>query len=62
LTAGTTVISAVHISELRTALAQVYTAAGVAQPAYTDPVLTAGVTPVRLVHIAELRTAVIAIE
>jgi hypothetical protein len=40
----------------------VYTAAGIAQPSYMDPVLTIGATVVKLPHITELRSAVIAIE
>ncbi len=54
-------VSAAHISQLRAALAPVYTAAGRAQPTYTDPNLTSG-TFIKAAHIAELRAAVIVIE
>ena len=45
LTAGSTVIKAVHFRELRAALAGAYAAAGQTPPSYTDPNLTATVTP-----------------
>lgn len=62
LTAGTTRIQAVHINELRTALAQVYTARGLAVPTYTtDPTLSAG-TAIKAAHISELRSFIVAIE
>ena len=62
LTAGASIIRAVHISELRTALGAVYTALGMPPPSYTDPTLTSGETVVKVAHIAELRAAVLAIE
>lgn len=49
-----------HITELRSALAGVYTDAGVTVPTYTDALLTG--LKVKTVHIAELRAAVLAIE
>ena len=60
LVAGSTVIRAQHILDLRSALSEVYISAGLTPPVYTDSSL-AGVT-VKMVHIAELRAAVIAIE
>jgi hypothetical protein len=51
-----------HISDLRAALAEVYTAVGMAGPSYTDPTLTIGTAVVKMAHIAELRAAVVAIE
>jgi hypothetical protein len=57
----TTVILAVHITDLRTALSQAYVAARRATPTFTDPSIAAGVT-IRVVHIAELRAAVVALE
>jgi hypothetical protein len=59
---GTTTISAVHVTDLRTALQEAYSAAGMTLPTYADPELTSGVTLARAAHIAELRNAVIAIE
>lgn len=44
-------------SELRTALAQAYNAAGLSIPIYADPILTPGLV-VNVAHIAEIRTAV----
>jgi hypothetical protein len=60
MTAGGIVLAA-HVSELRTALGQAYTAAGQTPPVYTDPGLTAGTT-IRAVHIAELRANVVTLE
>jgi hypothetical protein len=54
-------IRAVHIVELRSALAQAYAAAGRAAPQYTDPGLGAATT-VRAVHVAELRGGVRGLE
>jgi hypothetical protein len=60
LAAAFTVIKAVHIAELRTALSSAYTACGVSPPTYTDTNL-AGVA-VKAVHFNELRNAVVALE
>jgi hypothetical protein len=55
------VIQAAHLTELRSALAEVYAAIHVTSPTYTDPVL--GVTTaIRAVHLNELRAAILAIE
>jgi hypothetical protein len=59
LAAGITPIKAVHISELRAALAPVYTAMGQPAPTYTDATIVVGVTPMRTVHITELRERVL---
>jgi len=48
--------------ELRTALADVYTALARPQPVYTDAVLQPGMTSIRVIHIAELQAAVVAVE
>ena len=53
-------IQAVHITEMRTALGQVYEEAGETQPTYTDPTLAPGV--MKAAHISELRASVAAIE
>ena len=58
---GAASIKAVHITDLRTALDQAYTAAGRPLPTYTDPGLVPGTT-IKVAHIAELRAAIIAIE
>ena len=62
LAAGSTLMQALHISELREALADAYAAAGQAPPNYTDPTLTAMGTPIRASHILDLRAAVQALE
>jgi 6-phosphogluconolactonase (cycloisomerase 2 family) len=55
-------ILAVHVSDLRAALGEVYTEAQRTQPTYTDPTLTPTSTIVKAAHIAELRAALVAIE
>jgi hypothetical protein len=55
-------VLAVHVSDLRAALGEVYTAAQRTHPTYTDPTLTPTSTVVKAAHITELRAAVIAIE
>ena len=57
IVAGETPIRAAHITELRTRIDGLRSAAGLGRFAWTDPVLRAGVTPVRLVHLTELRSA-----
>ena len=57
LTAQSTVIKAVHFTELRGAIDSKRSSRGLAPFAWTDPALTPGSTRVRLVHLAELRTA-----
>ncbi len=54
LSAGTTKMKAVHITELRTAVNLVRAAAGLPPAVLTDPVLTAG-TFIKAAHITELR-------
>ena len=61
LAQGVTPVRAVDVAELRTALAEAYTAAGRTPPTYTDPTLAPGVTVVTATHIAELRAAVLAL-
>jgi Divergent InlB B-repeat domain/Fibronectin type III domain len=56
LVARTTVMKAVHIIELRTAIGAARTRNGLTAFAFTDPTLAAGAT-VKAVHILELRTA-----
>jgi hypothetical protein len=57
LVAGTSVIRAVHITELRTRIDALWTRYGLSPPfGWTDPSLTAGIT-VRAVHLSDLRTA-----
>lgn len=57
------VVKGSHLSELRSALADVYWRRyRYYGPTYTDPVITPGVTPVKAVHIAELRAAILALE
>lgn len=56
LSAGSTVVRAAHIVELRQATGALRTIAGLSPFAWTDPSLGAGTT-VRAVHTTELRTA-----
>jgi hypothetical protein len=53
----TTKIKAVHINELRTAVAPVLTAIGVT-PTYADPTITAGTTKVKSTHVRDLRNTI----
>ena len=55
LVPGTTVVKAVHITELRAAVASMRRAAGLTAATFTDPTLTN--VPLKTVHIQELRTA-----
>jgi len=57
LTAGSTLIKAVHFSELRSAINTLRVVNSLAAFAWTDPTLTAGSTPAKKVHLDELRTA-----
>ena len=58
----TTPTRAVHLTELRGALAAAYAAAGRLAPAYTDAAVTPGVTAMRSAHLQELRAAVVGLE
>jgi hypothetical protein len=58
LVAGTTIMKATHITELRTAINAARTRNGLTAAAWTDPTLSAGATMIKAVHILELRTAV----
>jgi len=55
LTAGTTVVKADHVSQLRAAVNAVRVLAGLGAFSFADPTLTRGTTPVRAVHLTELR-------
>ena len=57
LVARSTVVKAVHITELRTAINAARTRNGLAASTWTDPTLTARSTTLKAVHITELRTA-----
>jgi len=61
LTAATTTIKAAHITEMRTAINQIYQALGRAVPTYTDPTLIVGQTMPKAAHVQELRNAVSAL-
>lgn len=56
VTANTTVIKPVHITELRTKLNDEFTRRVKSTGSYTDPTLTANTTIIRAVHVSELRT------
>ena len=55
LVAGSTKIKAVHITELRDAINQLRTRAGLSAATWTDAQLTAGSTAITAVHITEMR-------
>jgi hypothetical protein len=57
LAVQSTVIAALHITELRAAINTVRTARGLSAFAWTDPTLTARSTKVKAVHLTEMRTA-----
>jgi uncharacterized repeat protein (TIGR03803 family) len=61
LIAGSTMIRAVHVTELRSRIDAARFAAGLATFAYTDPTLTAGTTIIKVQHILDLRTALAAV-
>ena len=54
---GTTLIKAVHITELRSRIDAIRVAKGLAPYAWSDPSLTAGATSIRAQHIVDLRAA-----
>jgi hypothetical protein len=58
LVAGTTVVKAIHITELRSRINAVRAARGLPAYSFTDPTLTAGTTVINGVHVGELRTAI----
>lgn len=57
LTAGSTVIKAAHIAQLRTAVNAVRTLAAMSAYSFTDTTLAAGLTRAKAVHITDLRAA-----
>jgi hypothetical protein len=61
LAAGSLIGSA-HVSELRSAIYQVYQRRNLPFPSFTDPTLASRFTMIRAVHINELRAAILALE
>jgi len=59
LSAGA-VVRAQHITDLRTALSELYAAVGLSPPTFTDAPLTPG-TSIKAIHVEELRNALLAI-
>lgn len=57
LNAYSTVVKAIHITELRTDIDGARIARGLPAFGWTDPAITPGSTPVKAVHLQELRTA-----
>jgi hypothetical protein len=57
LTAGTSVIRALHIMELRTRINGLRARYSLSPFSFTDPTITGGTTTIRAQHIIELRTA-----
>jgi hypothetical protein len=60
LTARTTGVKAVHLTELRSAINTLRVLYGLAAAIWTDATLTPGVTVVKAVHVTDLRTALAA--
>ena len=58
LTPGTTVVKAVHLTELRTRVNAMRRRCGLSDTAWTDPNVVPGATPVRAVHFTQLREAI----
>jgi hypothetical protein len=58
---GGTTLKAIHIVELREAVATLRWRAGLTAVTWTDPALVAGATPVKAVHLSELRAALNAV-
>jgi microcystin-dependent protein len=59
LTTGTSVVRAVHITELRTRINALRARVGLGAFSWTDPVLTSETTVIHAQHILELRTALL---
>jgi hypothetical protein len=59
LVAGSTLIKAAHIGELRTAVSAARARNGLPAVTWTDPTLSGGI--IRAIHITELRTALNAV-
>lgn len=57
----TSTARAQHITDLRNALAEVYVAAGITAPAYSDPAISVGMV-IEAEHITQLRSAIVALE
>ena len=57
LVVGSTVVKAVHVTELRTRIDALRTRFSLPAATWTDPTLTAGASTVKAVHITEMRTA-----
>jgi hypothetical protein len=55
-------VRAVHLTDLRGALNQVYDARARALPSYTNPTIVPGQTVIMKIHIEQLQNAVIAAE
>ena len=55
-------VKAVHLTEIRSALDEVYVALARAAPVYTDPSVTAETTTIKAVHVTELRSAILTLE
>ena len=62
LVPGVTPIKRVHLAELRTALLEVYVAAGRPAPIYSTRALTSGTTVIAAVDMMEVRAAVSALD
>jgi uncharacterized repeat protein (TIGR02543 family) len=59
VSAGTTVVRAAHVAELRAAVETLRARHGLPAPDWTDPALQAAVTVAKAVHVQELRTALV---
>ncbi|MEK7382118.1 MAG: hypothetical protein AAB262_02415, partial [Elusimicrobiota bacterium] len=56
ITAGTTLVRATHVDELRTAVSNVLLFRGFSAPSWSDPALTPDATLIRAAHVGELRS------
>jgi CSLREA domain-containing protein len=61
IVAGSMLIRAVHLSELRVAIDALRGRRSLSAMTWTDPAITAGVTSIRAIHLAELRSALDAV-
>jgi len=57
-----TIVKQVHITQLRTALDEVFDALSPPRPTYTDLAIVVGQTVIKKAHIAEIRSAIGTVE
>ena len=62
LVPGVTAARAVHVTELRTLINNLYSSYGFSAPTWTNPTIVPGQTTIRATHITEMRNAISALE